>query len=196
MFAGCVRSPQPLEYHTLATEIIALRKERHIVCTGFWVGAKHAVTAKHCLNSFDSVTDYYGRRVAVIRVYPDPTTDIGLLVLDPKQPHNSAILSAKVPRPGHQVWSIGHQMGQGWWYSTGLASGIRDGLFSFTAPIMPGASGSPVYTETGTVCGVAVAVQQYPVQLIPGLFALTPVPHMAYAVPSKKVLQFLRRSLP
>ena len=194
--AGCYVQQRPLEYRTLASEIVALRKDGHITCSGFWIGPNHALTAKHCLSNFDSVTDFVGRGVVVVNARGDRDSDVGLLTLQSKAAHPSATLTDRMPTPGSPVWAIGHHMGLGWWYTTGLASGVVNGQFRYTAPIMPGASGGPVFTETGSVCGVAVAVQQYPLQLIPGLFVLQPIPHMAYAVPMRKVLQFLHRSLP
>lgn len=194
--AGCYQQPVRPDLGVAAREVIALRKDGNIVCSGFWIGPYHALTAKHCLRSFDSVTDWAGRPLKLINFRSDPDTDIGLLTLQDKREHKAAVLTAHMPAPGRQIWAIGHQMGQGWWYTSGLSSGVREGLFRFSAPVMPGSSGGPVFTETGAVCGVAVSMQQYPAQMLPGLFVLMPVTHMGFAVPANKVLQFLRRVLP
>lgn len=71
----------------------------------------------------------------------------------------SMSLADNLPRVGERVYAIGNPRGLEHSVSDGIVSAIRDfndiEVIQISAPISPGSSGSPVFTRTGDVVGVA-----------------------------------------
>lgn len=152
-------------------ETVALADEEgNIYCSGTWVGPTKILTAGHCVAEtgagekvyFLNKGDLIGHEGKVVAW--DSLHDLGLIEAAVELPHPVATLGA-VPSDGDNVTCVGHALGFGWSYQTGVVSSVRppqegasEGSFFATVQtdtaIQPGDSGAALFNANGQIVGV------------------------------------------
>ena len=92
----------------------------------------------------------------------DPTHDLALLRIDAGDLRVLALGDSDAVRAGDAIVAIGHPLGLEDTVSNGLVSAIRvidpaRTVLQISAPIAPGSSGGPLFSDKGEVVGVATA---------------------------------------
>jgi S1-C subfamily serine protease len=92
----------------------------------------------------------------------DPTHDLALLRIDAGDLRVLALGDSEAVRAGDAIVAIGHPLGLEDTVSNGLVSAIRvidpaRTVLQISAPIAPGSSGGPLFSDKGEVVGVATA---------------------------------------
>lgn len=138
--------------------------------TGWFVTPSNVVTCAHCTEApfRNWFRNSKGQKVELKLVAHDAERDMALLELVNPADANAVVLpvATQSPRLAERVWTLGYPMaeflGEAVKYGEGVVSacvgqsGNQD-QFTMTAPIRPGASGGPVFNETGCVCGLMEA---------------------------------------
>lgn len=130
--------------------------------TGFFISdGSTVVTNYHVIKDADawSIKLSDGGLYPVLRVVAaDKAGDVALLQVKAKR--KALTLSVKGPEVGDPIVVIGHPRGYENTLSVGIVSSTESsgGLdFQISAPISPGNSGGPVFSEKGAVIGIATA---------------------------------------
>lgn len=130
--------------------------------TGFFISdGSTVVTNYHVVKDADawSIKLSDGGLYSVLRVLAaDKEGDVALLQVRAKR--KALTLSVKRPEVGDPIVVIGHPRGYENTLSVGIVSSTESsgGLdFQISAPISPGNSGGPVFSEKGAVIGIATA---------------------------------------
>lgn len=144
----------------------------------------------------------------------DAERDLALVRVDAKDLGTVALGDSDVVRAGDSVVAIGHPMGLEDTVSNGLVSAVRAvapalTVLQISAPIAPGSSGGPLFSDKGEVIGVATAYGTegqnlnfgVPVSYLKALFdAVRPVPLAAFAAahaePAAPPLPRIKREVP
>jgi hypothetical protein len=92
----------------------------------------------------------------------DPTHDLALIRIEAKNLGALVLGDSDAVHPGDSVVAIGHPLGLEDTVSNGLVSAIRVmdqalTVLQISAPIAPGSSGGPLFSDKGEVIGVATA---------------------------------------
>jgi hypothetical protein len=125
----------------------------------------------------------------------DEAHDLALLRIDAKEMGTVALGDSDVVRAGDSVVAIGHPLGLEDTVSNGLVSAVRVvdpalTVLQISAPIAPGSSGGPLFSDKGEVIGVATVYSTkgqnlnfgVPVRYLKALFdVIHPVPLAAFA---------------
>lgn len=147
----------------LDSTVALVTDEGRSFCAGVFVRG-YILTANHCmpeegeevLFQIRGLDSRFKSRIAA----HSETTD--LAILSPTQvlpPHAESMLAPSDPELGAAVVVIGHPLGYRWFITNGLSQGVRtqpdgDRWFMFSAPVMYGNSGGPVFNEYGEVVGI------------------------------------------
>lgn len=101
------------------------------------------------------------RELPVIEVLAvDPTRDLALVRVEAKDLGTLVLGDSEQVHPGDSVVAIGHPLGLEDTVSNGLVSAVRvidpeHTVLQISAPIAPGSSGGPLFSDRGEVIGVA-----------------------------------------
>lgn len=144
----------------------------------------------------------------------DEAHDLALVRVDAADLRTVVLGDSDQVRPGDGVVAIGHPLGLEDTVSNGLVSAVRDVEPGFTvlqisAPIAPGSSGGPLFSDKGEVIGVAMAIMTegqnlnfgVPVRYLEALLqAPHPVPFATFAAatarPARHALPAIKREIP
>lgn len=141
-----------------------------IRCSGIWIKQGMILTAGHCVDpdklttymTFDE-TDKDALHLAVVKAVDDEN-DLALLLVDPStEPHHFNVsISEETIDPGEEVDIMGHTVGQGWTYSKGYVSSIRENqktpgsndVIQISSPAWLGNSGGGAFNSFGKLIGI------------------------------------------
>jgi hypothetical protein len=141
------------------------------------------------------------REFAVLEVLAaDELRDLAIVRVDAKDLHALILGDSDLVRAGDSVVAIGHPLGLEDTVSNGLVSAVRVldpklTVLQISAPIAPGSSGGPLFSDRGEVIGVATAYSTQgqnlnfgvPTRYLKALLeAPNPVPLAAFAEATKE----------
>lgn len=152
----------------------ATLRVRNVSCGGVGLGSGFAVsdrilvTNKHVVDGayYLELSTWDGRDVEVAVQGVGYANDLAVVVT--AEPLPQAVRLAARPRPGATVHAVGYPGGQEWTISSGQVVDIVPGdLFEedgdvvrFTADIIPGNSGGPLFDDFGNVVAVVFAIER------------------------------------
>lgn len=138
--------------------------------TAWFVSPVHLVTCGHCAEAWMDFwyEDEDGNRTCFKLVDRDGENDLALLELadEDGERHDFLPVARQTPRMAEKVWTLGYPLpqllGRQLVYGEGVVTGKAgfkgdESQFMVSAPIRPGLSGGPVFSERGGVCGVMAA---------------------------------------
>lgn len=160
------------------------QKKKSAIGTGVFIDRNgHILTCSHVVE--DSIQIYIsipgvGRQkftAEIISIYPD--VDLAIIKInDFKNTQFLDIEDSDNLKTQDKVTIIGYPLGQDRLkYTTGIFSGLQDGLLQTDAPINPGNSGGPMLNEKGKVVGINASKIKSSV-----------ADNVGYAVPTKHFL--------
>ena len=144
----------------------------------------------------------------------DEAHDLALVHVDAVDLPRVVLGDSDQVRPGDSIVAIGHPLGLEDTVSNGLVSAVRDvepgvTVLQISAPIAPGSSGGPLFSDKGEVIGVAMAILTegqnlnfgVPIRYLEALLASPhPVPFAAFAAatarPARHALPAIKREIP
>jgi hypothetical protein len=146
-------------------------------------------------------------------VAADPVRDLAIVRVNAKDLPILTLGDSDLVRPGDSVVAIGHPLGLEDTVSNGLVSAVRVvdpalTVLQISAPIAPGSSGGPLFSDKGEVIGVAQAISTrgqnlnfgVPVRYLKTLLAdPRPMPLAAFAeatTPPSQKLPPVKREVP
>jgi len=165
--APAVAAPlTPAQIAARATPLVVQIRGPHSLGTGFlvrkdgWIATNlHVIVGASPL----VVTTTDGRAYPVLDVLAvDDVHDLALVRVDGSNMGAVALGDSAQVRPGDSVVAIGHPMGLEDTVSNGLVSAIRvidsvRTVLQISAPIAPGSSGGPLFSDKGEVIGVVTS---------------------------------------
>lgn len=114
------------------------------------------------IRDYDPGNEPDTHRAVVIQV--DPIEDVALLRLSTEEPSFADWfpIAQRLPVVGERLYELGMPRGQFWLLTEGMASSIREfpngrKIIVHQAHVSPGASGSPLFNNSGEVVGVTTA---------------------------------------
>ena len=171
--------------------------------TAWFVSPRHLVTCAHCAEGWMHFWYYgeSGKRVKLRLVDRDGENDLALLELEDAKRTADVYLKVarQTPRVAEKVWTLGYSLpqllGRQIVYGEGVVTGNAGyrgdkRQFMISAPIRPGLSGGPVFTERGGVCGVMSASMTDGEQALQG----HPSPESNWAVRADRLRALLERN--
>lgn len=171
--------------------------------TAWFVSPRHLVTCAHCAEGWMHFwyDDEDGKRVKLRLVDRDGENDLALLELEDRKRTANVYLKVarQTPRVAEKVWTLGYSLpqllGRQIVYGEGVVTGNAgyrgdESQFMISAPIRPGLSGGPVFTNCGGVCGVMAASMTDGEQALQG----HPSPESNWAVRTGPLRALLERN--
>jgi len=153
-------------YQRLAPVVVdvTIEEPRHRVGSGFAIGDRRVVTARHLVldASWVTVRAVDGRSLRAEVVGTDARTDVAILETDLPGLTPAILGTSSQLRIGDEVLAIGNPYGLGHSLAVGvvgsrgrrLEGGVDVGFLQLTIPLNPGNSGGPIFDERGEVVGV------------------------------------------
>lgn len=159
------------EKKTAVVKVIAIDSRGSEIAfgSGFFVTKDGMIATNHHVvkDARRLAISMFGReeKVKVRLLESDEKSDVALLKFDATQEMKCFDLDEALPKIGSEIAAIGHPLGLTNTLSKGEVSGHRDikngemidgsSWVQITAPISPGSSGGPVFTDRGRVIGMA-----------------------------------------
>ncbi len=119
--------------------------------------------------------------------------DAALITFRTRKPVKLLSVSDRTPAFGEEVWTVGYPLMLGPFITPGIVSGpglLSSSIYRASTQTYSGNSGGPVIDSLGRVIGIAVAVGTD--KRSPDKQDWTVIPHMAFFVPTSKLVGWLR----
>jgi S1-C subfamily serine protease len=118
---------------------------------GYLFATANHVVAGAQIALISTQTDVWAKANVVGR---EPQRDLALLWMVRHSGSGDFVQPLAAAEDGENVFVIGHPEGLKYTLSTGIISGLREGVLQLTAAVSPGNSGGPVYDAHGNLAGI------------------------------------------